>query len=153
MFFNKKIFLFIIVFIALFLLKTDVVTADSPTVVSQNTASVDCSIPANQNSRACGKYNLNDLMNIVIRISQIILGITGSLALLAFVYGGFMFLISAGSSERITQAKQIIIGAVIGMVIVFSSYLIIKFTLQALGVQSYNNWNQPESFRGNVVPN
>jgi hypothetical protein len=81
-----------------------------------------------------GNYSLNDIMSIVISVSGWILGIVGSLALLMFVYGGFMFLISAGSSDKIGQAKKILVAAVIGLVIVFSSYMIIRFVAQAVGV-------------------
>ncbi len=85
-----------------------------------------------------GNYNLDDMVMILVRASSWILGIVGSLALLMFIYGGFMFLISAGSSEKIGKAKTILIAAVIGLAIVFGSYLIIKFFLQTLGIE---NWN------------
>ena len=47
-----------------------------------------------------------------------------------------MFLISSGSAEKVTQAKQIIVGAVIGLTIIFTSYMIITFVAQALGIQT-----------------
>jgi isoprenylcysteine carboxyl methyltransferase (ICMT) family protein YpbQ len=50
-----------------------------------------------------------------------------------FIYAGFTMLISAGNSQKIAQAKNILVAAVIGLAIVFSSYLIIKFVLAALG--------------------
>jgi hypothetical protein len=81
-----------------------------------------------------GSCTLNDFVMIAVRVSQIILGITGSLALLFFIYGGVMFLISGGSSERVTQAKNIIIGAAVGLVIVFTSFMIIQFVFTALGI-------------------
>ncbi|MFA5131672.1 MAG: hypothetical protein WC467_04665 [Patescibacteria group bacterium] len=83
-----------------------------------------------------GDYSLNDIMAIAIGASRWILGIIGSLALIMFIYGGFTFLISGGSSEKVGQARKIIIAAVIGLLIVFSSYLIIKFVLASLGL----NW-------------
>lgn len=86
-----------------------------------------------------GDYSLDDIMAIAIGASRWILGIVGSLALLMFIYGGFTFLISAGSSEKIGQARKIIIAAVIGLLIVFSSYLIIKFVLQSLGLDWKGN--------------
>ena len=45
-------------------------------------------------------------------------------------------LISAGNSEKVSQAKGILTAAVIGLIIVFASYLIIQFVMQSLGV----NW-------------
>jgi len=84
-----------------------------------------------------GSYTLDNIMVIIIKASGWVLGIVGSLALLMFIYGGFMFLISAGSSEKIGQAQKILVAAVIGLIIVFASYLIIKFVLASLGL----NWN------------
>jgi len=54
-----------------------------------------------------------------------------------FIYGGFTFLISAGSSEKIGEARKILVAAVIGLLIVFASYVIIQFVLQSLGM----NWD------------
>jgi hypothetical protein len=85
----------------------------------------------------CGDYALNDFISLAINVSKWILGIVGSLSLVMFIYGGFMFLISGGSADTIGQAKKILIAAVIGLVIVFSSYLIIKFVLGTMGL----NWN------------
>jgi len=84
----------------------------------------------------CGNYEINDFVSLGIIISKWVLGIVGSLSLLMFIYGGFMFLISTGSAEKIKKATQIITAAVIGLIIVFSSYLIIKFVLSSMGL----NW-------------
>lgn len=88
--------------------------------------------------KADGNYTLNDFMLLAINFSKFLLSITGALALLAFVVGGMMFLISAGSSEKVETAKKIIIGAVIGIFIVFTSYIIIGFVFKAMGIES--NW-------------
>lgn len=80
-----------------------------------------------------GSYDTDDILNIVINVTTIILGVVGSLTLLMFIYGGFSLLISAGSSEKVTKAKGILTAAVIGLIIVFSSYIIIKFVLGTLG--------------------
>jgi len=85
--------------------------------------------------RKSGSCSLNDFVRLFANVSQWILGIVGSLALLMFIYGGLMFIISSGNSEKVTKAKEIIIGAVIGLVIVFTSYMIIQFTMDALGIE------------------
>jgi len=74
-----------------------------------------------------GSCTLNDFIVLIIRASQIILGIVGSVALLMFVYGGFKMIISAGSNEQVTSAKSILQNAIIGLVIVFASWSIINF--------------------------
>ena len=91
-----------------------------------------------------GDYELNDFLKITINVSRWILGITGSLALLMFIYGGVMFLISSGSSEKVTQAKGIIVGAVVGLVIVFAAYTIISFTFKAMGLKWKGTTEQPK---------
>lgn len=84
----------------------------------------------------CGNYQVNDFVVLAIKIANFILGIVGSLTLIMFIYGGVMFLISAGSSDKVGQAKKIIIASIVGLLIVFSSWLIIKYTTEALGVSS-----------------
>jgi hypothetical protein len=74
---------------------------------------------------------LNDFVRIAVNVSQLILGLTGSIALLAFIYGGFVFLLSGGSAQNVEKGKGILKAAVIGLVIVFASYSIIQFVLQS----------------------
>lgn len=101
---------------------------------------------ANITCRDSGTCQLSDLTKLLVNAAQWILGISGSLALLALVYGGVLFLISGGSSETVTKAKKIITGAVIGLIIVFASYTIIAFILRSLGVES--GWNTGSIFPG-----
>jgi len=81
-----------------------------------------------------GTCELNDFVRVFSFYYERVLDFVGSIALLMFIYGGIMFLISSGNSEKVTQAKQIIIGAVIGLIIVFASYTIIQFVFDALGI-------------------
>ncbi len=94
----------------------------------------------------CGSYELNDFTRLAVNASKILLGLTGSLALLAFIYGGVVFLISAGNREKVEQAKKIIIGAVIGLIIVFTSFIIIGFVFSALGIEN-NIWRSSNWFQ------
>lgn len=80
-----------------------------------------------------GDYTLNDVMVMVVNISDIVLGLVGALTLLMFVVGGITYLTSAGSADKVKSATKTIIASVVGLVIVFGSYLIIKFVLGALG--------------------
>lgn len=82
-----------------------------------------------------GNYELDDLVGVGVNVSNLILGIVGSLALLMFVIGGFLMLISAGNSEKVSKAKNILIAAVIGLALVFTSYLIINFVMDTFNVK------------------
>lgn len=127
---NKKhLVLLIISFFTIFLMSTPVMASIVPGA-GQRSADYES-----------GNYELNDILLVGIQVTRFILGIVGSLSLLFFVYGGVMFLISAGSSDKVQQAKTIIINATIGLIIVFTSYIIIEFAMSALGV----NWGGTSS--------
>ncbi|MFH1632163.1 MAG: hypothetical protein ABIA47_04085 [bacterium] len=79
-----------------------------------------------------GRCTLEDILQVAVNLSVFILGISGSVALMIFIYGGFMWVTSQGNSERITSGKNAIIGAVVGLVIIFGSYAAITFALSVL---------------------
>lgn len=90
-----------------------------------------------------GDYSLNDIVKVGVKATDILLALSGSVALLFFIYGGITFLISGGSSEKVSKGKQIIINSIIGLIIVFTSFMIIQFTMDALGYSSvFGAWNQ-----------
>lgn len=78
--------------------------------------------------------NTNDLVQVLIEQGKVIFGFIGMVALAAFVYGGFLMVFSFGASDRVQQGKDVMVAAVIGIIIVFSAYLLINFVLNALGV-------------------
>ena len=71
-------------------------------------------------------------MTLVVKISTIILKVSGSLALLAMVVGGGMFLLSSGNKTWIDRGRTTMTGAAIGLLIVFFSYVIINFVYTKL---------------------
>lgn len=54
------------------------------------------------------------------------LGIGALIALLVLIYGGIVYTTSAGNESRISEAKEWVFGAVIGLFILFGSYLILN---------------------------
>lgn len=70
-----------------------------------------------------------------------VIGISGTFALLFFVYGGFMMILSAGNSERVTKGKDILVNSIIGLALVFTAYLIVLTLLKVLGVETEGNSN------------
>ena len=67
--------------------------------------------------------DLNCVEQMLVNIAQIILGISGAIALLMFIYGGFLWLTAGGNSSRVQQGTKIMIGTVIGLVIIFAANL------------------------------
>ena len=52
--------------------------------------------------------------------------ISGVITFGALVYGGFLYLTSAGNPARINDAKDQIFSAILGLIILFSAYLILR---------------------------
>ena len=69
------------------------------------------------------------LVNSIVRQ---ILGIVGALALIMFVYGGVLWMTSAGNQNRIEKGRETLIWATIGLIIIFSSYAILNFIFASL---------------------
>ncbi len=66
------------------------------------------------------------------RVINASLGIVGSLALLMFVYGGFVWMLASGNQERVEKGKNILLWATIGLVVIFSSYVLVNFVISDL---------------------
>jgi len=73
--------------------------------------------------------NIPELIGIIIKA---VMGIVGSIALLMFIYGGFLWLTSAGNTEKIQKGKQVVVWAVIGLAIIFLSYALVNFVISGL---------------------
>jgi len=69
---------------------------------------------------------------IVARIINVILGILGIITTVLIFYAGFLWLTSAGNDDKIDQAKRTISAAVIGLILVLSSYAISRFALRSV---------------------
>jgi hypothetical protein len=70
---------------------------------------------------------------VIGRFVNIIIGVTGSAALLMFAFGGFTWLTSRGNPEQIQKGKNIFIWATIGLIIIFSSYMILTNVFKVIG--------------------
>lgn len=78
---------------------------------------------------------LGDITTPQVLIGKIInsaLGIVGSITLLMFVYGGFIWMTSSGSSDKIKKGKDIILWSAIGLVVIFSSYALVAVVIKSV---------------------
>lgn len=74
-------------------------------------------------------------ITLLINIGNYIFGIIGALALIVFVYGGFMFILSGGNQEKVKKGTDAMMAAVIGLAIAFGGYFIISFLGEAIKVK------------------
>ena len=55
-----------------------------------------------------------------------IVGIAGLAAFGALIWGGFLWLTSAGNANKISEARERINSALLGLILILASYLILK---------------------------
>jgi len=78
---------------------------------------------------------LGDVDTVQVLIGRIInsaLGIIGSITLLMFVYGGFVWMTSSGSSDKIKKGKDIILWSAVGLAVIFSSYALVALIIKSV---------------------
>jgi hypothetical protein len=73
--------------------------------------------------------NLPQLIGNVIRTFA---GIAGALALLMFVYGGLMWILSGGEGGKVAKAQQILRNATIGLILIFGAYFFTSAIVQGI---------------------
>lgn len=60
------------------------------------------------------------------------LSFIGVIFMVLVLYGGYMWMTSYGNTQKVDKAKELIIGAVIGLVIVVAAYTITNFVVSAI---------------------
>ncbi len=70
--------------------------------------------------------NKTEATQIISKVITTALGIIGALTLLMLVYGGFQWLTSAGNPEKVKMGTQTMVWAIIGVLLVFASYMLLS---------------------------
>ncbi len=76
--------------------------------------------------------NIVDLNQMIAKLINFVLSFVGSVSLLMFLYGGITWMTSAGSQDKVKKGRDIIIWAVIGLAVVFSSYVLVRLVIEGL---------------------
>ena len=63
-----------------------------------------------------------------------VMGVVGSLALAMFIYGGFTWMLAAGNDQRVQKGKDILLWATIGLIVIFSSYALVRLVFTGIGL-------------------
>jgi len=66
------------------------------------------------------------------RLIKALLGLSGSVALLMFVWGGFQYLIAGGDSKKVEKGKETLKNAGLGLFIIFFAYTLLNTVLKIL---------------------
>lgn len=86
-------------------------------------------------------YGETDIPTIIGRIVNIVLGLMGLVAVVLIIVGGFQWMTSGGSEEKIKKAKGLMGAALIGLVIVVLAYAIANFVIDQLTNITDPNFN------------
>ena len=81
-------------------------------------------------------YNVEvstDIESFIGFILNIILSFLGVIFLILMIYGGYIWMIARGNEQEVEKAKNIIIAAIIGLVIVIAAYAISWYVIDVLG--------------------
>jgi uncharacterized membrane protein len=80
-----------------------------------------CTISADE-----GKNKVQSIVNNVVNIFSWIVGIV---SVIMIIFGGFKYITSGGDSNGVTSAKNTILFAIVGLVIVALAQVIVKFVI------------------------
>jgi len=143
---KNRLIIILLLFIALFFIKVGFVHADT-CLCTDGEMYYDitcsgcdnwCSTNGHGNEDKCATTKSTELPKpigdvtipeLIGKIINGVLGVVGSLALVIFIYGGFVWMTAAGNTERITKGKNILIWATLGLVVIFASYAIVHFII------------------------
>lgn len=79
-----------------------------------------------------GSCHLSDLAQVGFNIANMIVGYVAALALLFFVIGGAMLLVSGGNEQNIDRGKRIIRASFLGVIIILTAWLLVNLIVVAL---------------------
>lgn len=79
--------------------------------------------------RPLGNISLEQIIGNIVKA---LLGISGALALIMVIVGGFRWMTAQGDPEAVKKAKSTLEWAILGLVVAFSSFTLVDFVLKAL---------------------
>ena len=80
-------------------------------------------------SSGLGTKTLNETVGSLIKS---ILSVIGLIAICLIIFGGFKWMTSGGSEEKVDEAKKLLYSGIIGLVIILSAYALTTFVLGTL---------------------
>ncbi|MBR3176414.1 hypothetical protein IKF25_00365 [Candidatus Saccharibacteria bacterium] len=67
------------------------------------------------------------------KITNTVLYAVGIISVIMLIYGGLRYVVSGGDSKKVTDAKNTIMYAIIGLIISILAYAIVNFVINAVG--------------------
>ena len=73
--------------------------------------------------------NSTDLPSFITNIVNILLFLAGAVAVIVIIIGGIRYVMSSGDAGQVQSAKNTILYAVIGLIVVIMAYAIVNFVI------------------------
>lgn len=67
------------------------------------------------------------------RITSTALYVIGAISVIMLIWGGLRYIISGGDNKKVTDAKNTILYAIIGLIFAVLAYAIVRFVLNSIG--------------------
>jgi hypothetical protein len=80
-------------------------------------------------SQAAGGGSLESLIQTVINA---VLLIAGVVAVIYLIVGGYQYITSGGNAEQAQSGRTTVLNAIIGLVIIFAAFVIVRFVMQRI---------------------
>ena len=74
----------------------------------------------------------DDLKGVVADVVNIVLGFLGIISVIIILFAGFKWMTAAGNEEQVSEAKKMLVQAVIGLGVVFLAWAIASFVITNL---------------------
>lgn len=91
---------------------------------------------------------------IAANIIKTALSYVGVVFLLVVIFSGFLWMTAAGNEERVTKAKKMITGGVIGMILIFAAYAVTDFVFTSIGAGAPTDTTPSDArcYEGELAP-
>lgn len=113
------------------LVSTFAIVLPAPTLATAPTPT-EAAVSALATAELDNPLKTDDVRVMIGRIIKAILGISGGLALLMFIWGGLIWMTSQGEKSKIEKGQKTLSWAVIGLAILFVAYAAVNWVIKAL---------------------
>ncbi len=88
--------------------------------------------PRDVECACCGTCSFERPLGLGLTLVQWIFRFSAVAAFAVFVYGGFLWLLSGGNTEKVQQGRKAIVAAIVGIIIIFGAWIFINTYLKFL---------------------
>jgi heme/copper-type cytochrome/quinol oxidase subunit 2 len=125
-----------------FFLATAIGLAVPALASADSVSSAKNSVCSTINGGACDASSASSIHNLVVAIINILSLIVGIVSVVMIIFGGFKYVTSGGDSGNVSSAKNTIIYAVIGLIVVALAQFLVLFVINNVSPKPTTNNNK-----------